>query len=77
MTYREDLEGERMERWVCPDCGSAAGEVDTVDTGWDDSLDHYIEYAVFTCGDCGREHRVRIVYSETEWIKGWGHHPEE
>lgn len=77
MTFKEDLKGKRMERWVCPDCGDTAGNVDVEDSGWDDNQDCYVEYAVFTCGDCGHRHKVRIVYCETEWIKGWGHHPEE
>ena len=72
MTRRETLEGERVPRWKCPTCGGSVGEVAVDDTGWDEGLDHYVEYATFTCGDCGRKHNVRIVYTETEWIDGWG-----
>jgi len=77
MTYRETLEGERIPGWICPVCGGNAGEVSVDDTGWDEGLDYYIEYARFRCGDCGREHKVRIVYAEAEWIDGWGGKEEE
>ena len=77
MTYRETLEGERIPRWKCPVCGGNAGEVAVDDTGWNEELDHYVEYARFKCGDCGRVNRVRIVYAEAEWIDGWGDKEEE
>ena len=77
MTYREDLEGRRIVMRQCPKCGCAALSIEVDDSGWDDGLEHYIEYARVHCGECGEEHKVRIVYTESEWVEGWGHHPDE
>jgi len=75
MTYREDLKGERVRPGACPQCGKAV-DIAVEDDGWDDGLDHYIEYATFECADCGRTDKVRIVYTVSEWIMGWGHREE-
>lgn len=48
----------------------------TEDDGWDDSLTYYVEYAVFECEKCGRTDHIRIVYTPSEWIMGWGHREE-
>lgn len=77
MNYSETLEGPRTTVWQCPHCGNNGLEVEVDDSGWDDNLENYVEYARVRCDDCDKESKVRIVYSMAEWITGWGNHPEE
>lgn len=58
------------ENYKCKTCGSGLVRIEVHDTKWD-YADVYTERCVVRCVRCKAEHKITVVFRETEVIDGW------